>query len=113
MKVILITLAAAVLGYAADSAVLHVNTHGGKFLTFRVENKHRSPITRYEIGVDVPGTGLVCSLSAVVKGPRDLAPPGSCGATDTTNGKPLPMRARLVSVDFADGTRWTTTPAKQ
>lgn len=113
MKAILLTLATAVLGYAADPAVLHVKTHGGKFLTFRVENKHRSPITRYEIGVEVPGIGLACSLAAVVEKPKDLAPPGSCSAMDMTNGKPLPMRARLVSVDFADGTRWATTPAKQ
>ena len=39
---------------AADPAILHVQVHGGKYLTFSIESQYESPITRFEVAVKFP-----------------------------------------------------------
>lgn len=109
MMLLLVT----VLSCAADPAILHVQLHDGKYLTFSIESKYESPITRFEVAVKFPGTGLACGLTADVKRPEDLHPPGTCGLpVNTSNGKidQPKWQARIVSVEFADGMRWSSKP---
>ena len=96
---------------AADPAVLHVQVHEDKYLTFSVEDKYASPITKFQVAVDFPGTGLSCGLTADVKRPEDLHPAGTCGLP-LNEAAPVSTewKARLVFVEFADGMRWTHKP---
>jgi hypothetical protein len=102
-----------VFSCAADPAILHVQVHNGKYLTFSIENNYESPVIRFEVAVKFPGTGLTCGLTADVKRPEDLHPPGTCGLpVNMTNGqveRPN-WQARIVTVDFADGMRWSSRP---
>ncbi len=98
--------------YAAGPAVLHVQVHDAKYLTFKINNRYRSPITEYEVAVSFPGTPLACGLRSEVKGPADLHPSGVCGIPENTstgkaNGRG--WKARIVFVRFADGMRWAPT----
>jgi hypothetical protein len=94
---------------AADPVILHVQVHENRYLTFSVENKYTSPITSFEVAVDFPDAGgLGCGVKASVKRPEDLSPSATCGIpASISTGKPdRPWRARMVSVEFADGMRW-------
>ncbi len=95
---------------AAEPAVLHVQVHDDEYLTFSVEDKYVSPITRFEVAVSFPETGLVCGLTAEVKRPEDLHPAGTWGlpVNKAANESRRPeWKARFV---FADGMRWTPKP---
>ena len=96
---------------AADPAVLHVQVHDDKYLTFSVEDKYASPITKFRVAVDFTGTGLSCGLTAEVKRPEDLHPTGTCGLSVSGEAEgSMEWKARLVFVEFADGMRWTHKP---
>jgi hypothetical protein len=96
--------------YAADPAILHVQVRDGKYLTFNIENQYQSPVTKFEVAVTFPGTGLGCGLIAEVKKPEDLRPAGTCGLpVNMGDGRAheSTWKPRIVFVEFADGMRWT------
>jgi hypothetical protein len=95
--------------YASSPAMLRVQVHDNKYLTFNIKNQYQSPVTKFEVAVNFPGTGLTCGLSAEVKRPEDLHSAGTCGLPmNMDNGRTGDgtWKARIVFVEFADGMRW-------
>ncbi len=96
--------------FASDPATLHIEVVDGKALSFQLENNYQSPVTKFQVAATSSGGSLSCSITAEVKRPEDLHPPGTCGfVTKTKAGEVMDTnwKARIVYVEFADGMRWT------
>jgi len=95
--------------FGSDPAEVHTRVLRGRAISFWVENKYRAPVTRFQVVATSSMRNLECSITAEVKQPKDLHPPGTCSFT--TNGADVidkKWKARLVYIEFADGMRWTS-----
>ena len=109
MRLFCLSLLCVSAALASDPATLHVDVVDGRALSFRLSNNYRASVTKFQVAATNSGGSLGCSITAEVKRPEDLHPPGTCGfVTNTRAGAVMDTnwKARIVYVEFDDGMRW-------